>query len=240
MKRSGFGWRAWIGAGAFFLSQIAFAGDQQRNVILIVWDGMRPDFVTAQNTPTLARLGETGVVFRNHHPVYLSATNVNGVALATGLYPDHSGLIANHEFRPQIDSRKPVDVENPGVVRKGDELTHGHYIAAPTVAELVRKAGRRTVVAGSKTVGLLHDRPLGVPFANHSVTLSAGSVWPNEMAAALTKLIGPFPAGHIERDAWTTKALTDVFWKDSMPAFSLLWLGEPDLTQHETSLGAPA
>ncbi len=201
---------------------------------------MRPDFVTPQNTPTLARLGEEGVVFRNHHPVYLSATNVNGVALATGLYPDHSGLIANHEFRPQIDSQKPVDVEDPNVVRKGDELTHGHYIAAPTTAELVRKAGGRTVIAGSKTVGLLHDRPHAVPFTNNSLTLSAGLVWPNELAVTLTKLIGPFPKNHVDRDAWTTKALTDVFWKDSMPRYSVLWLGEPDLTQHETSVGAPA
>jgi arylsulfatase A-like enzyme len=240
MTRSRLAWCAWIGAGAFCLCQIAVAGDQERHVVLVVWDGMRPDFVTRQNTPTLAGLGGTGVVFRNHHAVYLSATNVNGVALATGLYPDHSGVIANHEFRPRIDSRKPVDVENPGVVRRGDELTHGHYIAAPTVAELVRKAGRRTVIAGSKTVGLLHDRPNNVPFTNDSVTLSAGSIWPGDTVGSVTKLIGPFPASHIERDAWTTKALTDVFWKDSMPAFSVLWLGEPDLTQHETSVGAPA
>ena len=96
---------------------------------------MRPDFVTQQNTPTLWNLGQDGVVFRNHHPVYFSATNVNGVALATGMYPDHSGLIANHEFRPQIDGRKAIDVENPGVVSKGDEISHGNYIAAPTVEE---------------------------------------------------------------------------------------------------------
>jgi arylsulfatase A-like enzyme len=44
----------------------------------------------------------------------------------------------------------------------------------------------------------------------------------------------------VEQDAWTTKALTDVLWKDGVPALSILWLGEPDLTQHESAPGAPA
>ena len=80
--------------------------------------------------------------FRNHHSVYLSATNVNGTAISTGVYPSRSGIIANHEFRPKIDNRKPVDVENPRVVQKGDELSGGKYIAAPTVAELVATVRR--------------------------------------------------------------------------------------------------
>jgi len=36
------------------------------------------------------------------------------------------------------------------------------------------------------------------------------------------------------------KALTDLLWKDGVPTLSILWLGEPDLTQHESAPGAPA
>src|SRR5205085_8989434 len=218
------------------LSHAALGPD--RHVVLVIWDGMRPDQVNKQNTPILWQLGQQGVVFRNNHCVYLSATNVNGVALATGMYPAHTGLIANHEFRPDIDSRKPVDVENPAVVSKGDELTHGKYIAAPMIAELVQQAGGRTVIASSKTVGLLHNRPHGTSLPNQSVTLSAGVVWPNEATASLVKALGPFPTSHGERDVWTTRALTDVFWKNGVPPFSVLWLGQPDLVQHETAPGA--
>ena len=39
---------------------------------------------------------------------------------------------------------------------------------------------------------------------------------------------------------WTTRALTDVLWKNEVPKFSLLWLSEPDLTEHETAPGSPA
>src|SRR5262249_2060063 len=34
--------------------------------------------------------------------------------------------------------------------------------------------------------------------------------------------------------------LTDVLWKDGVPTLSVLWLGEPDLTQHASAPGAPA
>ena len=39
--------------------------------------------------------------------------------------------------------------------------------------------------------------------------------------------------------AWTTKAVTDFLWKDGVPALSVIWLGEPDLTEHESAPGAP-
>src|SRR5438477_8833087 len=75
----------------------------QSHVVLIVWDGMRPDFVTEKYTPALAGLAREGVYFRNHHSVYPTATDVNGAALATGCYPNRNGLGANLEFRPAID-----------------------------------------------------------------------------------------------------------------------------------------
>ena len=70
------------------------------------------------------------------------------------------------------------------------------------------------------------------------MTLSAGATWPNEALAPIVAALGPFPKAHPGQDNWTTKALTDSLWKDGVPAFSLLWLGEPDLTQHETAPGA--
>src|SRR5262245_38982413 len=107
-----------------------------RHVVVIVWDGMRPDFVSDQNTPTLWKLAREGVIFRNHHAVYPSATNVNGTAMVTGVYPGRSGIIANHVYRPDIDPNHAVDVELSSVVKKGDELSAGKYIAVPTIAEL--------------------------------------------------------------------------------------------------------
>src|SRR5262245_52540038 len=101
----------------------------QHHVVIVVWDGMRPDFVTEQNTPTLWKLAGEGVTFRNHHPVDPSVTMMNGTAMMTGVYPGRSGIIANHVYRPDIDPNHTVDVELPSVVKRGDELSGGKYIA---------------------------------------------------------------------------------------------------------------
>ena len=212
----------------------------ERHVVVVVWDGMRPDFVNQENTPTLWKLAKQGVVFRNHHAVYPSATNVNGTAIVTGVYPDHSGLIANHDYRPEIDSKHSIDVEIPKVVEKGDELSGGKYILIPTIAEIVQSAGGRSAIAAAKTVGLLLDRHVDPDRGRNCVTLFAGESRPRDALTRIADVLGPFPpfGQFAQGDKWTTKALTDFLWKDGVPVFSLLWLGEPDLTQHGSAPGA--
>ena len=223
----------------------------QRNVVMVVWDGMRPDFVSEQNTPTLWKLAHEGVTFRKHHAVYPSATMVNGTALVTGVYPGRNGIIANHLYRPDIDPHQAIDVELPPTVKKGDEVSRGKYILVPTIAELVQCARGRTVIATAKSVGLLLDRQADVGTAKNCVTLFAGNAGlrarsgapdsiPADIVPSITATLDPFPSRHLQQDAWTTRALTDCFWKDGVPALSVLWLGEPDLTQHESAPGAPA
>src|SRR6476619_6832785 len=230
----------------------------ERHVVVVVWDGMRPDFVTEQNSPTLWKLAREGTTVRNHHAVYPSATMVNGTAMVTGVYPGKSGIIANHVYRPDIDPQHSVDVELSPTVKKGDELSGGKYIAVPTIAELVERAGARSAIAAAKTVGLLLDRQFGVgalsahdgipsdvkrknaAALNNRVTLFTGKCLPIGALAPITEKLGSFPSAHLQNDSWTTKALIDVLWKDGVSSFSILWLGEPDLTQHETAPGAPA
>jgi arylsulfatase A-like enzyme len=212
----------------------------RHQVVIVVWDGMRPDFVSEQNTPRLWKLAHEGVTFRNNHAVFPSATMVNGTAMVTGVYPAKSGIIANHVYRPDIDPHHAVDVEIKPVVKKGDELSRGKYIAVPTIAELVQRVGARSVIAAAKTVGLLLDRHPNDAGAEKSVTVFAGKALPSAAISEITEALGTFPSAHLPQDPWTTKALIDLLWKDGVPALSVLWLGEPDLTQHETAPGARA
>jgi arylsulfatase A-like enzyme len=57
----------------------------------------------------------------------------------------------------------------------------------------------------------------------------------------LTNALGPFADVGItktNRDIWTARALTEHLWKNEVPAFTLLWLAEPDNTQHATGVGS--
>jgi predicted AlkP superfamily pyrophosphatase or phosphodiesterase len=40
-------------------------------------------------------------------------------------------------------------------------------------------------------------------------------------------------------DAWTTRAVIHGFWKDKVPRYTLLWLSEPDASQHASGIGSP-
>src|SRR5437867_3775185 len=102
------------------------AKGKAEHIVVVVWDGMRPDFITPLYTPRLYRLATEGTFFKNHHPVYVSSTEVNGTALATGVYPNHSGVMANNDYRPSISLLASVGTESLDAVRRVDMLTDGH------------------------------------------------------------------------------------------------------------------
>jgi arylsulfatase A-like enzyme len=215
------------------------------HVVMIVWDGMRPDFVADQYTPALAKLAREGVTFARHHSAYVTSTEVNATVLATGVYPNRSGIMANREYRPELNVFKPVDTQAVTSVRTGDELARGRYIGVQTVAEILHAAGRRTVIAGTKQVAILHDRSAkrDEGALRNSVNLFQGATLPDAALKPLIGAFGPFPPqGHFpnaKEDEWTTRALIESLWKDDVPKFSVLWLSEPDFSQHQAGPGSP-
>ncbi|HTI69540.1 MAG TPA: alkaline phosphatase family protein, partial [Candidatus Limnocylindria bacterium] len=175
------------------------ARGKAEHVVVIVWDGMRPDFVTPQFTPTLYELAAQGTFFKNHHSAYVTSTEVNGTALATGMYPDHSGIMANVGYRPEVNWLSSYGTESLDAVRRGDLLTQGHYLESATVPEILQQAGISTIVAGAKPIALLHDRVVqkkSTPAEKESVTLFRGQSIPRSVAENLAKSpdIGAFPA----------------------------------------------
>src|SRR5262249_48657086 len=175
---------------------VSAATDTPRHVVLVVWDGMRPDFVTEKYAPTLNKLAHDGVRFRNHHSVYPTATDVNGAALATGCYPNKNGLAANTEFRPAINPRQPIDLGDPDSIKRGDEVSGGKYLAVPTFVELLRAAGKKVELVGAKSVAMLFDRHNDWTYARirgKPLTIFAGAPLGSAAREEMTKLIGPIP-----------------------------------------------
>jgi arylsulfatase A-like enzyme len=220
-----------------------------RHVLLVVWDGMRPDFITPENTPNLHALAERGTFFANNHSFWPTTTEVNGTVLATGAFPSRSTVVANREYRPDINPRGPVSTDSPETMRKGDALTGGHYLEVPTVAELVRRSGAETAVAGTKPVALLHDRAAERPASPRSGIFFGGKAYPTALLDPVTAALGPFPpyranpadpAPNTAGNRWTTQALLEHLWREGVPRYSVLWLSDPDFPQHLTAPGHPA
>ena len=229
-------WRLiWLFMLAGGMAATGVAGPAKaRHVVLVVWDGMRPDSVSEKDTPALFQLGTQGVIFDDHHATYVSLTEGNGTAIATGAYPARTGILGDTEYRPEIDPLQAVHMEDWGVVRKGDAAERGRYVGAPTLPEILRRAGRKTATAGAKGVVLLADRIAGP-------NLFAGHTLPENLLGSITNLLGDFPEAVAEqpsRDDWTTGALLDPLWPEGVPDLSILWLNEPDLAQHRTGVGS--
>src|SRR5262249_9012941 len=80
-----------------------------RRHLLIVVDGLRPDYVTAEVMPNLTALGKRGVVFNRHHSVYPTVTRVNASSISTGAYPEAHGLLGNTVYFSKVNPANVLD-----------------------------------------------------------------------------------------------------------------------------------
>src|SRR5438445_11247729 len=85
-------------AAALFLFLACATGSGQRgsapperNVLIVVWDGLRPDAIDAGDTPNLLRLREAGTAFTDNHSTYTTFTMMNSARVATGGFPGTPG-----------------------------------------------------------------------------------------------------------------------------------------------------
>jgi len=119
-----------------FAVAAASAATTQR-VVVFVWDGLRPDSITAADTPTLARFRDDGANFSQHHSVYPTLTMINAAALATGNYPQQHGFYGNWIWSPtatghdsqnrSIDFRQPVFTETMPFSRHSTPRRRDNY-----------------------------------------------------------------------------------------------------------------
>ncbi|MBI3870274.1 MAG: alkaline phosphatase family protein [Verrucomicrobia bacterium] len=229
---------------AFRLASQAASHGKAEHVVVMVWDGMRPDFITPQYCPNLYTLATNGVFFKNHHPAYVSSTEVNGTAIATGAFPDHNGIGANTDYRPMLGWSGPNATEGVEAVRKWDLITGGKYLLVPTIAEILQAAGHPTITAGTKAVVFLHDRSnkRSTAASSNSVLLYKGQTIPRGLLPSLVKAnedkaFPEFKYPNKDADFWTTRSVRSL-WNKSVPKYTLVWMSEPDYSQHEHSPGS--
>jgi arylsulfatase A-like enzyme len=209
-----------------------------RSHVVIVVDGLRPDEVTADVMPRLVALGRRGVVFNAHHSVFPTVTRVNASSMATGTYPEGHGLLGNSIFVPAVDPTRGLDTSSREVLESVARAT-GRLLTAPTLGELMQKAGKKLMTAGSGSSGalfLLDTTGAGVA-AHHD------SSRPPAIGSRLSDMLGSPPAhatpnAALNRrafDAYLTLGLDEIH-----PDVTFLWISDPDTTAHAKGLGAPA
>lgn len=268
------------------------APGEKRRVILMIWDGLRPDSITPELTPVLANLRDVkGVDFRNHHAVYPTFTMMNAAALATGVRSGKHGFYGNFEYQPgptgknakgdEVDYAQPFFTEDHAILRALDEFYHAHGAALlrePTLFELAQNAGLPTASVGKigptylfdyGQGGVLLDENVALPrsfalalqaaglplpknivhepFAKGAITLAADNGDPTAPTAATLTLadgVTPDPRAdqgspHKQRNAYLMRVFIDYVLPKVDPSLALVWLRNPDSTEHAYGPGTP-
>jgi predicted AlkP superfamily pyrophosphatase or phosphodiesterase len=209
-----------------------------RRHLVIVVDGLRPDYVTPDVMPALTALARRGVVFNRHHAAYPTVTRVNASSISTGSYPEAHGLMGNSVFFPKVNATRFLDTSDRANLLDIAKA-EGRLLTAPTLGELLQAAGRKMLVVSSGSTGSAF-------LNNHTVSggaiLHYRYVLPESLAEEM-KVLGPppgddAPPGSLDRFA------VDAFLKVGLPridpSVTVMWLSDLDSTAHEKGIGDPA
>ena len=100
---------------SFVQAQVKPVKDLKPTVILISLDGFRYDYLDKYNPQVLKKLAKNGVRAKWLIPSFPSKTFPNHYTIATGLYPEHHGIVENniYDFGTVFTLDKRAEVQNP-------------------------------------------------------------------------------------------------------------------------------
>ncbi len=215
------------------------SNDKPRVLILVV-DGLRPDYVTPTLMPRLNRLAEEGVRGMAHHAVFPTVTRVNSPSIFTGAYPSGHGQMGNSVYIPEAAERV-LDTGDAGDLQLIANSSGGRLLTASTLGEILEDQGLVLFAASSGSTGsgtLMNHTGAGAGMAHYALTI------PEALGAVVAREIGPPPdegaPDGMPYVRWGVDAVLD-YGVDVVDADVLaLWITEPDGTAHESGIGHPA
>ncbi|WP_025038402.1 alkaline phosphatase family protein [Bradyrhizobium sp. DOA9] len=209
-------------------------------ILLVSFDGLRPDLISAELTPNLWRLKAAGLTLANHRTVYPSETRSAFPSLVTGTTPDRHGMVGNKYVDRSVAPARYIDTSDAVLLRELDVESNGRLFSAPSLGELLARNGRSLAVLATNTPGttrLFHHKAEDFGHVRLSGHFSEACT-PSSVLAEIEAQLGPLPPAppKVEPDRagqdWITSAFLDYVWPRCSPDVTILSFGEPDVTSH--------
>jgi len=223
-------------AAALVLAGTLASGEEPNRHLLIIIDGMRPDYVTQEHAPNLHALGERGVFGEAHTAVFPTYTRPNAASVGSGSYPQTHGLIQNTMHHPDLGEFSAGTASN---LRRFDEATGGQLITTISLGEVLDDAGLQLFVTGSGGSGnTLLQNPRG---AGKGIWQAGGLFIPESAREEAIEAVGELPGtrSSSEGTEWAVRSYLHHALGDAPPHVTLMWLGETDSAGHRHGVGAP-
>lgn len=212
-------------------------GGEVGRCLVVVFDGLRPEYIQPDVMPHLHRLGERGAVGVAHHAVFPTVTRVNATSIATGSYPASHGILDNTIYLPRVMPDSNIDTGDAELLLQVEDRTNGGLLTAPSMGELLDQAGKRLFVTTSSSTGaayLLNHKGLG------------GGVWntkqfvlPVSARETAVARIGAFPKEEVKASPWAVEGCMAALESETPPDVTVLWLTDIDAAGHRHGVGAP-
>ena len=120
-----------LGLSATFLS---CSREYERPYLVILsMDGFRWDYPDSIPTPNLDRIAENGVKAVSLRPAFPSKTFPNHYTMATGLFPDHHGLVQNSFYDPRSKMTYAI--------RDREAVENGYFYGGEPIWNTAEKQG---------------------------------------------------------------------------------------------------
>ena len=208
-------------------------------VVLFGFDGLRPDRVTPETMPHLARFMAEGTRFANARSVFPSETRVAIPSLATGCRPGTHGLVANSLYDAAAAPDRVLNTKHAADI---DALiaAHGRLLAVPSLGARLAAAGHAVDVVWTGTVGA------GRAFFPEAEALGAFRWHPEEATGAARGLAARFgeapPATtpNTPRVRHAARLFLEHVLGERRATVAAFWSSEPDVTYHYRGVGSAA
>ncbi len=202
-----------------------------KRVVLMVVDGLRADLVCEEFVPHLNALAERSRRYDAHRAAFPTATRVNSASLATGCHPARHGLLGNAIAIDEGDGLVAVSVGPAGFRERWRRAT-GATLNVPTLSERLAPHGG-AIIHSNSSAGAAHMQdPDGFGTLFHRDGSHAPGLVPIEDERH----------PRVGYDGDGDRAVTAMFCESlqsTFAALNVLWICEPDHSQHVLELGSP-
>lgn len=208
--------------------------------LIVFFDGLRPDYITAEGMPNLYAFKQQACYGTKHHSVFPTVTRVNSSSYSTGSYPATHGLMGNTVYFPEVDKTQGLNTGDAADLNRIDSATNGHLLTTTSsLGQELQKAGKSMMVFSSGSTGqaLLQNHTL-----SGGITINPSMILPESFRQTVIDDIGAVPTGgksDANGHAWITDALMKYSLTENGPLVSAIWYSEPDGAAHRYGIGSP-
>lgn len=214
-----------------------------RKAVICVFDGLRPDRVTAELMPNLWRFATEGTWYRQSRSVFPSVTRVATTSFATGAKPEAHGIMNNAFYHRQVLSERLLDTSSASDLRAAETFHGGRFVEADGLGCALARADKSFSVVHTGSAGsayLVNHKALANGHWTFSTHGPAHTQTPDAVHEVVERF-GPLPQSSLPRTAicdYGTHVFIEHVLRARQPDVALLWFAEPDTSYHFCDIGS--